>query len=515
MGLVCGTVGVRVNHEHTGRGSDQEGRAVELGGVLHVARRWWTTLVLAMCLAGLAGYYAASRAPQVYESRVKVLVGPTNTDLDTQRASGQLATTYAELVTSRVVLDGTISALQLPFSADELRTRIRATADTATRIMLIRVTDSDAARAAAISNDVAAQLMRITSAPIQGPDGQLIPRSEGTLMVVDSAAPGEPTESRSKLIVIISALAGLLGVLALLLVFENLNQAVRNEAELFELTGSELLGSMPTRPRGRADRALAVEANPDSPRAAAHRLIATKIELSAGERPIRSVLIAGARSSSLGAELTANVALVLASHLRRVVVVDANSDTAEVTTLFRQQQRPGLAELTQWLEQIDRGDGTGVSVAPFVHSVNPRIDVMPLGQSAATQPREVTLAPWLINRLLESADLVLVNAPPVDRSAAALICARTVDATVLVVRPDKITREELRRVVQTLRLVGASVIGTVVEQGRANRWHGSSPDSAGERAAPLRRWAVVREDPAWDGREASRSERQPVRGSTS
>lgn len=483
---------------------------MELGGILHVARRWWTTLVLAMCLAGLAGYYAEAQAPRVYESRVKILVGPTNTDLDTQRASGQLATTYAELVMSRAVLDGTVRSLQLSVPVDQLRDQIHATADESTRILLIRVTDSDATRAAAIANDVSAQLTRITAAPVQGPAGQLIPRAEGTLAVIDPAAVGEPTASRSKLIVIISAFAGTLGVLALILVFENLNQSVRNEAELFELTGSELLGSIPARKGGRAERALVVETNPDSARAAAHRLLATKIELSAGERPIRSVLMVGARSSSLSAELTANVALVLASRRRRVVVVDANSDTAEVTVMFGQQQRPGLAELTQWLEQIDRGDGTGVSVDPFIHAFNPRVDVMPLGQSAAAQPTEVTLAPWLIERLLDSADLVLVNAPPVDRSAVALICARTVDATVLVTRPDKIKREELARVVQTLHLVGASVIGTVIEQGRARRWRSTGGQIPG--GPPLRRWSTARDA---SGYESTNGDKRHVRGSTS
>jgi capsular polysaccharide biosynthesis protein len=492
---------------------------VELGGILHVARRWWTTLVLASCLASLAGYLAAAQAPQVYESRVKLLVGPTNTDLDTQRASGQLASTYAELVSSQVVLDGTIRALQLRVSSEQLRDSIHATADTATRIMLIRVTSGDPALAAAIANDVTAQLMRITVSPTMSPEGQLVPRSEGTLTVIDAAAPGLPTDNRSKLIVIISGLAGALGVLALLLVLENLNQAVRSEAELLELTGAEMLGAMPPRPRGRADRALAVHTSPDSARAGAHRLLATKIELSAGERPIRSVLIVGARTSSLSAELTANVALALSSRRRRVVVVDANSDTAEVTVLFGQQQRPGLAELSQWIEQIDPGDGSCVSAEPFVHTFNPRVDVMPFGQPAATQSTEVALAPWLIERLLESADLVLVNAAPVDRSAAALICARSVDATVLVVRPDKITREELRRVVQTLHLVGASIVGTVVEQARTNRWRGAGQDSAGGKGMPKRRperRSGAREGAVWDGREASRDfddEREPVRDS--
>ncbi len=481
---------------------------MELGGILHVARRWWTTLVLAMCLAGLAGYYAEAQAPRVYESRVKILVGPTNTDLDTQRASGQLATTYAELMTSRAVLDGTVKSLQLMIPLDSLRDQIHATADESTRILLIRVTDSSATRAAAIANDLSAQLMRITASPVQGPAGQLIPRAEGTLNVIDPAAVGEPTASRSMLIVIIAALAGTLGVLALILVFENLNQSVRNEAELLQLTGSELLGSIPTRQRGRADRLLVVQTSPDSSRAAAHRLLATKIELSAGSKPIRSVLLVGARSSSLSAELTANVALVLASRHRRVVVVDANSDTAEVTVAFGQQQRPGLAELTQWLEQIDRGDGAGISVDPFLHAFNPRVDVMPLGQPAAGQSSEVTLDPWLIERLLSSADLVLVNAPPVDRSAAALICARTVDATVLVVRPDKIKREELGRVVQTLRLVGSSVVGTVIEQGRGRRWRGSGQVSG---SPPPRTWSAARDA---TGHESTNGERRPVPGLT-
>ena len=86
---------------------------MELSGYLAIVRRWWWTLIVAAWIAGLTGYLVASTIPPTYESQVKVLVGPLNTDTDTLRASGLLVQTYAQYVTTREVLTSTIQELGL------------------------------------------------------------------------------------------------------------------------------------------------------------------------------------------------------------------------------------------------------------------------------------------------------------------------------------------------------------------------------------------------------------------
>ena len=64
---------------------------------LTVLRRWRGMLAAAALTAGVIGYLVASSGTPTYEARSVLLVGPINTDLDTLRAAGQLAHTYAEL----------------------------------------------------------------------------------------------------------------------------------------------------------------------------------------------------------------------------------------------------------------------------------------------------------------------------------------------------------------------------------------------------------------------------------
>ena len=73
---------------------------MELSGYFAVARRWWWTLLVAAWVAGLAGFYFASRIEPTYESQVKLLVGPINTDADTLRGAGLMIQTYGQVVTT-------------------------------------------------------------------------------------------------------------------------------------------------------------------------------------------------------------------------------------------------------------------------------------------------------------------------------------------------------------------------------------------------------------------------------
>jgi succinoglycan biosynthesis transport protein ExoP len=72
----------------------------------------------------------------------------------------------------------------------------------------------------------------------------------------------------------------------------------------------------------------------------------------------------------------------------------------------------------------------------------------------------------LLNGLLEEADVVVVNAPPLARSPSTLVWAHVADATLLVVRRGNSKREAVSDAVKSLSVIGASLIGTVLRERR-------------------------------------------------
>jgi polysaccharide biosynthesis transport protein len=422
--------------------------------LLSAVRHWWTTLLIAVILAGGAGYLFASSIPMNHEARVRMLVGPTVDDNDGLRAAGQLTRTYAELATSQSVIEGTIDALDLPHTPGALRAAIRPTSDSPTRILIIRVRDLDPDRAALIADEVAAQLALVPTAA----DGQ----PSGSLMVIDRATPGSPVGVPTSIVVALAAFAGLVTALTLALLLENLNRTVRSEEELIQVTGGDYLGAVLAAARGATSRGFVVENTPDSEQAADYRMLATKIELIAGRDGLRSVLVLGVGRARGGGELAANVAKVLAERWHCVTLVDANPATREITTALGLGDRLGLTDMLEVNERS--GDVTHPGV--FTSSTDPRLFVVPFGRATGPVTSHATGGAQVLERLLDQADFVLVNAAPAERWAASLTWAGAVDATVLLVPRNRTKRAELSHLVESLELVGGNVIGAAFEEPR-------------------------------------------------
>ena len=68
----------------------------------------------------------------------------------------------------------------------------------------------------------------------------------------------------------------------------------------------------------------------------------------------------------------------------------------------------------------------------------------------------------LLHQLSERADVVLVDSPPLTGTSDAVVLAGIADAVLLVVDGRKCTRDSIARARRALELVGATVIGVVV-----------------------------------------------------
>jgi capsular polysaccharide biosynthesis protein len=376
---------------------------VELNGFFPIIRRWLAVILAATVMATLVGLLLGAAAEKTYEARAEVLVGPLSTDTDTMRASGDLAQTYAQLAVSRSVLSAAAESLDLPTS--ELSSGVRATANGTTRFLVVRARSHDAQDAADIANAVTLQLLDLGK---QDPA-----RPEGQLQVIDPARPpSSPTSPRPDLIVPLAALAGLLGSLSLVLLFEFVGDTAESTEKVEALTHAPTLAlsARDARSGGRASDA--------------HRIIATQIDLAAPT--VCCVLITGV-SADDGTEVVARrLGDVWATRRPSVSILDART-----------------GELTVLAHPLDHGDGLAQGV-----------DATSL---ATTSPEAITVeeAELLRAHATDRGSLLLVVGAPATTSAATLVWARVADVTVLSVRRFQARRSAIAEVVANLAAVDA------------------------------------------------------------
>jgi capsular polysaccharide biosynthesis protein len=439
---------------------------VELSGYLAVAKRWWWTLIVSAWVAGLTGYLVASTLPPTYESQVKVLVGPLNTDLETLRASGQLIQTYAQLVTTDEVLASTIQEVGLDLTPEELRPATRTTANDVTRILTIRVQASTAEDAAKLANELATELEQITSTGVTQP--------AGLTKILEFARPETtPVAPQVSLLVLLAALAGVVVAVVVVLLLEYFGNTVRTREELATLARAPSLGVV-VAPGGNpvqlAD--VVVERAPDSRAAAPYRLIAAKLALSGDRDPIRSVLVTDADWEGQAAVVAANLAAALAKLGRPVTVVDGSGPNGTLTAMYGWRDRQGLTELlSDNLRPVERTDH-GVRVVPAGTAQSDGLD-----PARATQ---------LISTLAGANGIVVVVGAPVQSAPETLTFARVTDGVILVARRDRARREDIVFAGESFRLVGATFLGVILsERAPSRRLRRGRGTRDGSSAVPL------------------------------
>jgi capsular polysaccharide biosynthesis protein len=464
---------------------------VELSGYLAVVRRWWWTLVVAAWIAGLTGYLVASTIPPTYQSQVKVLVGPLNTDTDTLRASGLLVQTYAQYVTTREVLASTIQELGLDLTPDDVAAATRATANDVTRILTIRVQAGDPQQAADLANTLATELEQLTSRGLSRP--------EGLIQIIEFARlETTPVAPQVSLLVILAALAGIVVAIVLVLLLEYFGNTVRTRQELANLAGAPLIGAVPA-PSGDPPQAtdLVVLAAPASRTAAPYRLISAKIALDPARAGVHSILVTDADWEGQAAVVGANLAAALSRFGRRVVLVDGAGQGGTITRINGWQERAGLAEtLAEGLSPVRPQDSARA------------LSILPAGR-APLEGADPDRLRAMFAELGGDDGIVVVVGAPVQASPVTLALALAADSVILVARRDRSRREDVVFASESLGLVGAAPTGVILtERGSIRALRRDSRSGTPRSTAPVEVRAPVvapAADRASGGRAVRRS----------
>ncbi len=375
-----------------------------------------------------------------------MLVGPVTADINTLRGSAGLIPTFVELATDGSTLASVGAKVNETPAA--LLERVTVTGNDTTRVISIRARSHDPAEAAAIANAVAGQLLNLQTPGTQLPEGQLTE-------LETASPPADPIAPDVSLLVVLASVAGAVGALVLILVVEYLSDSIRDPSEVAALTQAPILGTVRI-PRRRGHEPLFVESAPESRAATALRGAAVKAVYRARKDPLSSLLVAGTDDGPGAGEVAANIAAILVRMGRRVTLVDANEDRPEATTLLGALDHPGALQM---LESAETASNPHALELVTVRR-SPGFDTVPRGQKVG-QALPVDAIARLLELIGAQSDTVIVNTAPVHRSGSALVWAQVCEGVVLVVRSDGTRRERVLQAVEGLRLVGATIMGSI------------------------------------------------------
>lgn len=498
------------------------GEGLDLYKYWQIFLRWWWLIALCVLIAAGSAYLVSSRMTPVYSATTTLLVqqAPTSnvTEYNALLTSERLARTYAQMLTSRPVLEETERRLGLADLSDDT---VSVTAIRDTQLLQLSAESTDAEIAATIANMVAEVFVdqnralqderyagslssieaQIEDLPLKIEEAQVAlsglgkatdPDSEAerarletaltsyrntysallgsyeqmrlasvqssdSLTIFDPALPPEePVRPRKLQNTALAAAVG--GMLALGVIFlvEYLDDTLKGPEDVAQALGLSTLGTIGQFSREGGE--LITAAEPLSSISEDFRVLRTNLRFAGVDKALQKILVTSAAPSEGKTVTAANLAVVLAQSGLRVALIDADLRRPRQHHVFNLPS--GTEGLTETLVE---GAINGRMTQPMAD-----FDLRLL-LSGAIPPNPVEmLASQRMQQLLDDLaadnDAVLVDSPPILSMADAAVMAQAVDGVLLTVEANKTRRGAAQDAVMSLQQVGANVLGVVLTQ---------------------------------------------------
>jgi succinoglycan biosynthesis transport protein ExoP len=498
---------------------------LDLRRYMAVLRRWWWLIVGCALLAAVSAYVVSSQMTRVYKASVTLLVHQASTSGTSDYAailtSERQARTYAEMLTEQPVLEAVVAQPGFDMDWQKLAGRVDVELVQDTQLIRLSVEDTDNARAAQAANAIADAFIAQNKAlqqeryaeslnSVRQQMDELSVLIEETQAAIDALDVPETTQEQSELsrletilagyrtsyvgllqsyeqmrltaaqtadnvsvfrpaqapdlddpvrprLPLNTALAGAVGgMLAVGVAFlvEYLDDTIKSPEDVNRALGLDTLGIIGKFTKGAED--LVAVTKPLSPVSEAFRVLRTNIRFSSVDRPIRTLLVTSAGPTEGKSTTAANLAAVMAQAGLKAIVVDADLRRPRLHRVFGIHPRGGLTG------SLLEGSMDGRLQPSQVEG----LAVLPAGERPPN-PSELLGSRRLrelLGLLTQHVDMVVIDSPPVLPVTDAAVLAQSVDGVLLVVDAGETRRGIAQHAVESLRQVGANVIGVVLNR---------------------------------------------------
>ena len=276
---------------------------------------------------------------------------------------------------------------------------------------------------------------------------------QSVMQIVPAMRPKNQVRPIPNLYILVGSIVGLALVATAILMIDHLDVSLKSAKQIEELLGLPVLGSVFV--NGHSKKILISAHDPFSAAEDAFRTLGAGVEIVGAGENIHTLMVVNAEPTNVRTTIAANLAIINARQGTKVVLLDGNIKHPHLHDLFGMEKKKGFAELLYGEENLK-------SACHVVKDVE-GMTLIPGGDS------EKFSAGWLnaeklvqvLSQLQESADLVIVDAPPAD-VADTQVLASKVDAVLLVIKSGKTRIDAAESTLRRFQLIGVKVLGVVM-----------------------------------------------------
>lgn len=282
--------------------------------------------------------------------------------------------------------------------------------------------------------------------------------------VVDQAVrPGSSSSLSFSLSLLLAAMGGLLGGIAVAFLLAMLDNTVSDVEQLHKITHLEHLGVVPSvknelKSVDKDKRSQLMDTflhhYPCCVFSESIQSIRASLSYAAADRFPKSILVTSSVAGEGKSTIAMNLALACANSGKRTVIVDADLRCPGYDTVFNVPSSPGL---TDYLTNE-------VSITPYGIEGITNLALIVSG-SDVHNPSDLLSARKmrrLIQRLEKDYDTVIIDSPPILGLADSVMLSTLVQSVLLVVEARSTPQDAIKGAIQRLRMVSAPISGTVL-----------------------------------------------------
>lgn len=244
--------------------------------------------------------------------------------------------------------------------------------------------------------------------------------------------------------------------LALAFGLEFMDDSIAVIEDIEQHVGVPVLGTVP---RGIK---MLYDSSPKSLSAEVYRTLRTNLRFSSVDKPIRSLLITSGGAGEGKSTTVANLGMAMAQGGQKTLLIDTDLRRPVLHRYFNIERTVGitgvLADEISLEDAIQKDIFPGLSILPS--------GALPPNPAELLGSRRMQM---LLQRLLETYDVVLFDSPPILGFSDSPMLASSVDAVLLVIEYGRYPRQMVARAKATMDNVRAKVVGAVLNNIRVER----------------------------------------------
>ena len=415
-----------------------------------LAKRWAWVIILGVVICGGITFVVTKLMPKVYTAESTLLITVVGS---TPYESAQTAILEQPQLNPLIKSEGVLApvAARHGLTTKQLSDMVTTKPQSNSATILVDVDNADPKLAALLAYEVGQSFSQYVQNQLGG--STLVTALRGPIPL-DASKP-RPTQDA-----LLGALVGLGLALAIIIIFEWIDDRLTSPEEANTLLGLEVLTVIPE--LSSKQRTKNAEDTPEL--AEGCRVLCASLNMAQMVRPFKLVMITSALANEGKSTIAANVASFLAMSGKRVLLVDADLRHPVLDQHFQLNNQKGLSSafLEMWAKVELELDGQPTEI-PSLRVLT--AGVLPSNPSELLQSQ---LAGQLFNhfRNTQKFDYVIFDAPPVLPVADAQIMASYIQVTILVIDASNTARKAMIRAKQTLSRTGTRILGVALNKSR-------------------------------------------------